>query len=153
MNTVRVELVSSDFLALLGVVVGAILGGGAQLLATNLQDRRRHRQWLREHRAEIYQAFLAEAEQYLILLANYYMFEAGHGPELDEDLLEPLFTTSENVGLFGTHEAYTLATAAARSLVELQRGPSNEVEAHASAASAAIAALRSQARKDLVAYG
>ncbi|MBA3019831.1 hypothetical protein [Propionicimonas sp.] len=144
---------NSDLLALLGVVVGATLGGGAQLLATNLQDRRRHRQWLREHRAEIYQAFLAEAEQYFSMLDYYYIFEAGRGPEPAEDLLEPLFTRSEDVGLFGTHEAHTLATAAVKSLVHLQDAPSGKVQARTSAASAAIAALRSQARKDLLAYG
>ncbi len=143
---------NSDLLALLGVVVGAILGGGAQLLATSLQDRRRHRQWLREHRAEIYHAFLAEAEKYLSVLDEYYMFEFDRGPEPAEDLLEPLFARSEDLGLFGTSQAYELATATTKSLVFLQNAPSGEVQARTDAASAAIKALRAQVRKDLVAY-
>ena len=51
--------------ALVGVVVGALLGGGAQIVAGVLTDRRAHRRWLREQRVDAYRDVMQRADEEL----------------------------------------------------------------------------------------
>ena len=54
--------------ALVGVVVGALLGGGAQIIAGVLTDRRAHRRWLREQRVDVYRAVLDQTDRTITAL-------------------------------------------------------------------------------------
>lgn len=48
--------------ALVGVVVGSVLGGGAQIVAGFLTDKRAHKRWLREQRVDAYRVVLETAD-------------------------------------------------------------------------------------------
>lgn len=137
-------------IGLCGVVVGALLGGGAQILASSMQDRRRHQQWLREQRASVYRSFLAEAEHRLSVLGEYFDRDYGHSPEPPDDYVVPLFEMAEDVGLFGTVQAHELAEAAAEQLRSLLGGSRTDSDARYISSKEAIAAFRACARADLV---
>lgn len=137
-------------IGLCGVVIGALLGGGAQILASSMQDRRRHQQWLREQRASVYRSFLAEAEHRLRVLGEYFDRDYDHSPDPPEDYVVPLFEMAEDVGLFGTVRAHELAKAAAEQLLSLLAGSRTESDARYRASQEAIAAFRTCARANLV---
>lgn len=52
--------------ALAGVVIGALLGGLAQIISSGLQDRRAHRAWRRDKRAEAYAEYVAAVRTALL---------------------------------------------------------------------------------------
>jgi len=138
-----------SFLPLLGVVVGALLGGGAQLLASHVQDRQRHRQWLRERRAESYKDFARVAEEKLHGLGDYfaYYFDEGEPPE---DYVVVVYGVAADVSFFGSDEATVLATEVAEALLELLSCARDNSNRKYDVARKRIDAFRSQARRDIV---
>lgn len=65
--------------AIVGVVVGAVLGGGAQIVAGWLTDRRAHTRWLREQRSGSYLAVVEQADRAIDRLHDL-MAQGGHEP-------------------------------------------------------------------------
>lgn len=49
--------------ALVGVAVGATLGGGAQIVADPIRAKRDRRQWINEHRRQVYLDILGAIEE------------------------------------------------------------------------------------------
>jgi hypothetical protein len=145
--------VSPEMIGLLGVVIGALLGGGAQLLAGWLQEGRRHQQWLRERRAAIYQDFLSEAGKKLSALGDYFDFHYHSTYEPPEDYLVVVYQRAEEVGLFGTTEAHQRAKGAADALSKLLNGTQKDSTERYLAAEAALTSFRLQARNDLLKPG
>lgn len=145
--------VSPEMIGLLGVVIGAVLGGGAQVLAGWLQEGRRHQQWLRERRAAIYQDFLSDAGKKLSKLGEYFDFYVHRGDELPEGYLVLVYQRAEEVGLFGTTEAHQRAQEAVDALSRLLNASERDSANRYRAAEAALASFRLQARNDLLKLG
>lgn len=61
---------STQVWALAGVIVGAVLGGGAQILADRLRHRREQDDWLRNQRQAAYHDVLAACDELLIQIRN-----------------------------------------------------------------------------------
>lgn len=104
---------------LVGVVIGGILGGVAQIVAGTMQERRRHKQWLREQRTEVYRNFLTEwRKRELTVMDDVFDDLHVHG-EAPEDYLIPLFDRAEEIGVFGSPKAIVAAKRAAEDLMTL----------------------------------
>lgn len=127
--------------------MGAVLGGGAQLLAAHLQEARRHQQWLREQRAAIYKGFAADAQRRLDALVEAH--NEG-GPDAPDDFVVAVFDAAEDVSLFGSDAARRLANTTAQSLLSVLGAATAQAPDAIKGAERAIAAFRSQARADLI---
>lgn len=73
--------VSGQAWAILGVVVGAILGGGAQITADVFRSRRDRRRWVDDHRRVAYLAVLEATER----LTGSLMSDVLSGLNVDAD--------------------------------------------------------------------
>lgn len=127
--------------------MGAILGGLAQILSGWLTERRRHRQWLRERRAENYQHFLNEATRRYRTLWDAVV--DPYSPDPPEDYLVAVHDLVSDMELFGTPRAVSAARATTERLVSFMGAPSAESETRRQAVEDALEEYRKQIRADL----
>lgn len=133
--------------ALVGVVVGAILGGGAQVLAVRLQDRERHRQWVRERRVEVYQRYLAEWEARYDVLSSVHV--SGDYSDPPDDYLAPLWERTQEVAVFGSSAATKIAEEGRAALMNLAFRTTRSSPEPAKHPRDVVDAFRVQIRRDL----
>ncbi|WP_083450142.1 hypothetical protein [Luteipulveratus mongoliensis] len=102
--------------ALTGVVVGAILGGLAQIMAGVLTDRRAHQRWVRERRADVYRDLLVAVDHH----AQFVMRSEweGNREPIPEDYGQSVESPQADVELFGSKPV----TDAGRTLVGTVQG-------------------------------
>lgn len=139
---------AAEVWALVGVVVGALLGGGAQVVAGHLEARRAHTRWLRERRAEIYQEFLVLWDSYYVEATK--LLKKDAPVQLDpEDHLVPLLNMGTKVGMFGTDAANDAAFEATHQLgYWMECPPEARARVEAKVDQARVAVMR-QIRRDL----
>jgi|BarGraNGADG00212_1021973.scaffolds.fasta_scaffold33896_1 hypothetical protein len=139
---------SEQWWALVGVVVGGILGGGAQIVAGTIQEGRRHEQWLREQRTDVYRQFLTEWHRRQSSLLDYVYDEGQHG-EPNEDYLVLLFDRVDEVEVFGSPEAIAAAAIAAQNLMAFWNSNKATRDVKLEKANASLNAYREVIRHDL----
>lgn len=132
---------------LVGVAVGAILGGLAQILSGWLAERRRHQQWLRERRAENYQHFLNEATRRYRALWDAVVDDFS--PDPPEDYLVAVHDLVSDMELFGTAKAVSAARATTERLIRFMGAPRAESDTLGRAVEDALEEYRKQIRADL----
>jgi 8-oxo-dGTP pyrophosphatase MutT (NUDIX family) len=141
---------SSEWWALIGVVVGGMLGGGAQIVAGSLQEKRRHQQWLRERRVDVYQMFITEWRQHYVPLVDFVFDDVHYGPDPPEDYLVPVFSRADEVEIFGSQPAVAAALVACKRLMTFWYADAASREEENTGAQEAIADFTNQVRRDLV---
>ncbi|PWJ25485.1 hypothetical protein ATK17_1610 [Branchiibius hedensis] len=92
---------STEVWALVGVIVGAILGGFAQIAAGTLSDRRAHQGWVRDQRLGAYQNFLTRTDGLLWTLNNANFREEPEPHPNDEFFDGGLTPFSAPIEMFG----------------------------------------------------
>ncbi|MFH5822250.1 hypothetical protein [Georgenia sp. AZ-5] len=135
--------------ALLGVIVGGVLGGLAQIVARSLSERQRHQQWLNEQRMGIYQRYLVEWRSRYEGLWTHHFDGYYQGPDPDEDYLSPLFDLTSDMELFGSKKAVKAAEKARGALVEYWNASTKQAKEKQDAAKAAFDGYLDQIRADL----
>src|SRR4051812_11229318 len=95
---------NAEVWALAGVIVGAVLGGGAQIVADSMRAKRDRRQWVNEHRRQAYLDLLGAIEELNGRLWNDRI--AGHGPQDPEATSGPAnaayFEARHSVAFYGS---------------------------------------------------
>jgi hypothetical protein len=142
------QSVNEQTWALLGVVIGAILGGVAPLLTTRMQRRASHEQWIRDHRREAHQAFTRE--WYLKYDKVWDAVFEYYGPhEIPEDYLIPLYRLTVDLKVFGSPESSKAGKDAYQALVDLSGAGRKTRKEQDALAESAMDTYIAQVRKDL----
>lgn len=144
---------NAELWALVGVVVGAVLGGAAQIITSLLTDRRAHQKWIRERQVDAYQAFMAAAEAKVLPLHE--AFYGSTGGPVPEDWGLDLTTPKADVALVGSRAASEAAQAvmeAVWNFADTHPGPypdSSDLTDHFDCYDVAITRFRQVVRADL----
>lgn len=133
--------------AILGVVIGAVISGGATIAATLTQTRQRWQSWTRERRYAAYLDFLHEWHRsHDGIWKSRHGFASGEPPE---DYLDRLYRLMMTVKVCGSRQAVTLAESAFKGLLAFWTSEKETLDARNHDAVAAIDAYTVQVRKDM----
>ena len=134
---------------MIGVVLGGVLGGGGQIVAGILQEKRRHQQWLRERQVDVYQTFITEWRKHYDALVDYVFDDLGIVGEPPEDYLVPVFARADDVEIFGSQAAIAAAKVASKRLMTFWGAQRASREEKHAGAKEAMTEFTNQVRRDL----
>lgn len=139
---------SKEVWALVGVVIGALLGGGAQVLNGHLSEKRRHQQWLREQRVEVYRTMLHSLHRHMNVISDH-LYNPKYAEPPPDDWAQPLESDLAMLKLFASADAVEKARAAVDAVWKLE-SEGGEPNPRWKACEYKVSAFRDAAKAELV---